>query len=51
VFSAERIQEQAEKLRKELGPIVQEEILKSREKIKKEMEQLQLEMQRNWLDI
>jgi predicted metalloprotease with PDZ domain len=46
-----QFKDQAEKLRQQLGPMVQEEVLKSRKKIQQEMEQLQIELERNWLDI
>jgi serine protease Do len=46
-----QFKDQAEKLRQQLGPMVQEEILRSRKKIQQEMEQLQIELERNWLDI
>ena len=45
------MKEQAEKLQQELGPMVRKELLKNREKLQQEMEQLKLEMPRNWLDI
>jgi serine protease Do len=46
-----QIKRQAEKLGKELGPKVQEELLKGREKLQREIEQLRIEMQGSWLDI
>ena len=45
------MKEQAEKLQRELGPMVRKELLKNREKLQQEMEQLRLEMPRSWLDI
>jgi serine protease Do len=45
------IKEQAEKLRQELGPKVQEELQKSREKLQHEMEQLRLQMRGDSFDI
>lgn len=45
------MKEQSEKLRRELGPKIQQEILRNREKVKKELEQMRLELHRNWLDI
>jgi membrane-associated protease RseP (regulator of RpoE activity) len=46
-----QIQKQARKLSKELGPKMQEELLKSHDKIQQEMKQLHIELGRNWLDI
>jgi serine protease Do len=47
----EQIKRQAEKLGKELGPKLQEELLKGREKLQREMEQFRIEMQGSSLDI
>jgi serine protease Do len=46
-----QLKEQTEKLRQELGPKLQQELLKGREKMQREMDQLRLEMQGAWLDI
>ena len=51
IVNTPELQEQAEKLRQELGPKVREELLKNREKLQKELEQLRVEIRRNWLDI
>jgi serine protease Do len=45
------IKEQAEKLRRELGPKVQEELQKSREKLQQEMKQFRLQMRGDSFDI
>jgi serine protease Do len=45
------MKEQAEKLQRELGPMVRKELLKNREKLQQEMEQRKLELPRSWLDI
>jgi serine protease Do len=47
----QEMKEQAEKLRRELGPKVQEELQKSREKIQHEMEHLRLQMRGDSFDI
>ena len=46
-----QLKEQTEKLRQELGPKLQQEFLKGREKMQREMDQLRIEMQGAWLDI
>jgi C-terminal processing protease CtpA/Prc len=46
-----QMKEQAEKLRRELGPKVKEELEKSREKLQHEMEQLRLQMRGDSFDI
>src|SRR5258708_29918849 len=46
-----QLQEQAQKLREQLGPKVQQELQKSREKVGREMEKLRIELRGNWLDI
>jgi serine protease Do len=45
------IKKQTDKLRQELGPKLQEELLKGREKMQREMEQFRIEMQGSSLDI
>ena len=45
------IKKQTDKLRQELGPKLQEELLKGREKMQREMEQFRIEMPGHWLDI
>ena len=46
-----QLKEQTEKLRQELGPKLQQDLLKGREKMQREMDQLRIEMQGAWLDI
>jgi serine protease Do len=45
------IKKQTDKLRQQLGPELQEELLKGREKMQREMEQFRIEMQGSSLDI
>lgn len=45
------MKEQADKLSRELGPMVREEIRKTREKVQEEMEQLRMQMRGEQLDI
>ena len=42
---------QKKQLQEQLGPKVQEELEKSREKVRQEMEDFRIELQGNWLDI
>jgi len=46
-----QIKEQAEKLRQELGPKVQDELQKERQKLQQEMEQLRVQISGDWFDI
>ena len=45
------MKEQAEKLRQELGPKIQEELEKSREKLQQEMEEFHLQIRGGSFDI
>jgi hypothetical protein len=45
------MRKQAEKLKEQLGPKVQEELQKSQEKLRQEVEQLRHSMLVDWLDI